>query len=122
MLGLIQEALSPIMHLMESIQEILVIQLKALGVRVSTARRRRGLRQTDLASRAQVSRATVQAVERGDATVSIGSVAQVLWAMGLAEGLDLIADPTLDEGTGVLAYSPTTKRVRVERRGFENDF
>lgn len=102
--------------------ELAAYQIRQLGNRIAVARKRRKLRQSDIASRARLSRSTVQAVERGDHTVSIGAVMKVLWALGLSENFDIVCDPALDAGTSLLTYDMGKRRVRVVTREPDNDF
>lgn len=92
-----------------------------LGARIRTARVRRKLRKEDLASRAGLSRNAIDAVEAGKLTTGLGTYLQALWAMGLAEGLDLIADPGLDRDGLALELDTKTMRVRVGTTA-DNDF
>ena len=92
-----------------------------LGQRIRAARSRRGLRREDLARRAGISRSTVEAVERGELSTGIGAYVRALWAVGLDQELDLVADPGLDRDGLALELSALTKRVRVQRK-ISNDF
>lgn len=93
-----------------------------LGRRVRAARTRRGLRQEDLAVAAGLSRTAIEAVEAGKLTTGLGTYIQVLWAMGLADNLDLLADPGLDRDGLALELNAQTKRVSVKRKVLDNDF
>jgi transcriptional regulator with XRE-family HTH domain len=93
----------------------------SLGARIRAARTRRGLRREDLATKAGLSRSTIEAIERGALTTGIGAYLQVLWALGLDAEVDLIADPGLDRDGLALELSTQTKRVRVQRK-VDNDF
>ena len=67
--------------------------LKQLGEQIKEARLRRELSAELVAERASVSRATVWAVEKGLASVSIGSYAAILHAIqGMDKDLLLVAD------------------------------
>lgn len=92
-----------------------------LGARIRTARVRRKLRKEDLALKAGLSRNAIDAVEAGKLTTGLGTYLQALWAMGLAEGLDLIADPGLDRDGLALELDAKTMRVRVGAKA-DNDF
>ncbi|MCE4558255.1 hypothetical protein [Pelomonas cellulosilytica] len=92
-----------------------------LGARIRTARVRRRLRKEDLALKAGLSRNAIDAVEAGKLTTGLGTYLQALWAMGLAEGLDLIADPGLDRDGLALELDGKTMRVRVGTKA-DNDF
>ncbi|MDN8616424.1 helix-turn-helix domain-containing protein [Variovorax ginsengisoli] len=96
-------------------------RVSQLGQRIRSARTRRKLRREDLAQRAGVSRSTLEAIERGELTTGIGAYVRALWAMGLDQELDLIADPGLDRDGLALELSAVTKRVRVQSK-VDNDF
>ena len=93
----------------------------ALGLRIRAARIRRGLRQEDLASRAGLSVTAIKAVEAGRLTTGIGTYLQALWAMGLGQELDLLADSGLDREGLALEFNTQSKRVQV-KRPINNDF
>jgi transcriptional regulator with XRE-family HTH domain len=63
----------------------------ALGERLRAARLRRRMSETELATRALVSRPTIRRLEAGDSTVSFAVLASVLDVLGLVEDLDGIA-------------------------------
>lgn len=92
-----------------------------LGERIRAARIRRKLRQEDLASRTGLSRSSIQNIERGDLGCSLAVVLQVLWNLGLANEIELIADPGLDRDGLTLALNAEKKRVFVSRK-VDNDF
>jgi hypothetical protein len=70
-----------------------------------------------IAERAFTSRATLQRVEAGDPSVSIGIYAAVLQALGLLEGLQESADAARDTVGQSLATAALPQRVRLPRRG-----
>jgi transcriptional regulator with XRE-family HTH domain len=61
--------------------------LAGLGENIKLARLRRKLSAKQISERANISRPTLLAIERGSPTVSIGSYIQVLFVLGLAEDL-----------------------------------
>ena len=65
--------------------------LAELGENIRLARRRRRLTAAMLAERAGMSRPTLRSIERGDAGVTLGAVANVLHSLGLHEDLRLVA-------------------------------
>jgi len=87
--------------------------LRKLGLDIHDARRRRGLPAAIIAERAFTSRPTLRRIESGDHTVSIGIYAAVLQALGLLEGLELLADPSNDETGLALAAGKLPKRMRL---------
>lgn len=92
-----------------------------LGGRIRAARIRRKLRQEDLATMAGISRSSIQAVERGEITCSIGALFSVLWSIGLSNELSFIADPGLDRDGLTLSLSDDKKRVYIPRK-VDNEF
>jgi transcriptional regulator with XRE-family HTH domain len=95
--------------------------LVRLGSRIRLARLRRKLRQEDLAAKIGRTRATVIAIERGSPKTEIGIYVSALWALGLLQELELVADPGLDRDGQALCFSAADKRVRL-RRSFNNKF
>ena len=89
--------------------------LRKLGLDIHDARRRRGLPAQIVAERAFTSRPTLRRIEAGDHTVSIGIYAAVLQALGLLEGLGMIADPGSDDVGLAIASAQLPKRVRLRR-------
>ena len=96
-------------------------RLRRLGKRLRDARVHRRLRQIDRAQKTGLSRSTIENIERGVATTSLGAYAHTLWVLGLDRELDLLADPGLDREGIALAYSSVDKRVR-SRTKIDNDF
>lgn len=92
-----------------------------LGSRIRIARLRRKLRQEDLARQIRRTRATVIAIEQGSSTTEIGAYVSTLWALGLLQELELVADPGLDRDGQALSFSAADKRVRL-RRQLNNKF
>jgi transcriptional regulator with XRE-family HTH domain len=95
--------------------------LHKLGADIHDARRRRRLPMAVVAERAFTSRSTLQRVEAGDATVSIGIYAAVLQALGLLDGLGEIADIAHDSLGQALASAELPKRVRLKRASEPSD-
>lgn len=89
--------------------------LRKLGLDIHDARRRRGLPAGIVAQRAFTSRPTLRRIEEGDHSVGIGIYAAVLQALGLLDGLGLIADPGKDEAGLAIASENLPQRVRLRR-------
>lgn len=68
-----------------------------------------------VAQRAFTSRTTLQRIEEGDASVSIGIYAAVLQALGLLEGLGVVADISQDTVGQALASAELPTRVRLRQ-------
>jgi len=79
-----------------SILPTLKRRLETLGGNIKLARLRRKLSTEQVSERANISRPTLLAIEKGSPGVSIGSYAQVLFVLGLDKDLLQIAvDDTL---------------------------
>jgi len=82
-------------------------QLEALGDRLRLARKRRRISAVLMAERVGISRDTLHRVEKGDATVSLGTYLRVLRVLGLDADLDrLAAEDTLGRKLQDLALEP----------------
>ena len=68
-----------------------------------------------VAERAFTSRSTLQRVESGESSVSIGIYAGVLQALGLLDGLSQIADISNDRVGQALARAQLPKHVHLRR-------
>jgi transcriptional regulator with XRE-family HTH domain len=99
----------------------LVDAVATLGANIATARRRRGLRQRDLAEKAGIARGTLIRVEAGELATGIAAFAAALWAMGLLDALADLADPAHDEVGLTLEAARAGGRVRVDG-GLSDDF
>jgi hypothetical protein len=95
--------------------------LRKLGHDLRDARRRRGLPAGVVADRAFTSRPSLQRIEKGDPAVSIGIYAAVLQALGLLEGLSLLADPGRDTVGLALAADRLPQRVRLRSTSESGD-
>jgi transcriptional regulator with XRE-family HTH domain len=70
--------------------------VRKLGSDIRNARRRRRISTIVMAKRAGISRPTLRKVEEGDPAVSLGIYANVLYVLGLEEGLAQLADAAND--------------------------
>ena len=66
-------------------------QLKTLGERLRLARKRRRISTILMAQRVGISRDTLHRLEKGDATIGLGTYLRVLRVLGLDADLDRIA-------------------------------
>ena len=89
--------------------------LRKLGQDIRDARRRRRIPVAILAERASLSRMTLNRIEKGDAAVSIGNYATVLFALGLVERLADLADATQDRVGRELEEEQLPERIRLPR-------
>jgi transcriptional regulator with XRE-family HTH domain len=91
------------------------VMLQALGARLRAARLRRRLRQEDVAAKLGFSRDTINAIEQGSMTTSVGAYLSVLWVYGLQREFELLADPGLDKEGAALTFDVGEKRVKVRK-------
>ncbi len=84
--------------------------LRMLGERIVIARKTLGMRQSDVAARAGISRSTLVEIEKGSPYVAIGHYFSTLWAVNLLEDVEKIA-ALESEGHRLLA-SNLPRRVR----------
>ena len=74
--------------------------ITSIGQEIAEARRRQGMRQTDLAMQARVSRATIDALENARARdIGVSRLIRMLAALGLELNIRPSSDrrPTLDD-------------------------
>jgi transcriptional regulator with XRE-family HTH domain len=90
--------------------------LSKLGADIGAARRRRRITMVIMAERAFITRKTLARVESGDAGVSIGIYATVLFALGMVERLGDLVDSRTDELGRQLEDERLPARVRRQRR------
>lgn len=95
--------------------------LVKLGADLNIARRRRRITMDLLAERAFITRKTLARVERGDAGVSIGIYATVLFTLGMADRLGDLVAPSSDELGMTLQDDRLPKRIRTPRRKNPDD-
>jgi transcriptional regulator with XRE-family HTH domain len=84
--------------------------LERLGVRVTLARKLRGLTQEELGHLADVSTSTVRSLEGGADGVALGNLLKVLQALGLLAQIEKLLDPGDDPET--VAYAERHLRPR----------
>lgn len=95
--------------------------LRRLGDNIRTARLRRKLRLEDVAERMGISRFTLSEVEKGKPTTAVAAYLGALWALGLLDQLEEVADPDRDEEGKILERSRAPKTART-RKALDNDF
>ena len=94
--------------------------LHKLGRDIRDARRRRRIPTQVMAERAGVSRTTLLKVEKGDPGVSFGTLATVLFVLGILDGLSELADARYDQIGLDLADEWLPQRIRLSRRERES--
>jgi transcriptional regulator with XRE-family HTH domain len=87
--------------------------LAELGQNIRLARQRRELPATLVAERAGMSRPTLRAIERGEPSVTLGAIANVLHSLGFVKELAAIARD--DQLGRKLADAQLETRQRVRR-------
>ena len=87
--------------------------LRKLGSDIRAARLRRRIPMVIVAERAQISRATLEKIEKGDGGVSVGAYASVLFALGLADHLGEVASLQNDSVGQRLEAQALPKRIRT---------
>ena len=90
--------------------------LAKLGEDIKSARLRRRIPTTIMAERVFITRMTLQKVERGDPSVSLGIYAVVLFVLGLTQRLVDLADARSDELGLQLEEERLPKRIRQSRK------
>jgi len=86
--------------------------LAKLGEDIRDARRRRRIQVKVMAERASITRSTLCRVEKGDAGVSLGIYATVLFVLGMLDRLSDIADASHDQLGLALEAEALPKRIR----------
>lgn len=86
--------------------------LRKLGEDIRAARLRRRIPTKIMAERASVSRMTLHKVEKGDPGVSLGNYATILFALGLHDGLEGLADIKNDPVGQDLEEENLPQRIR----------
>ncbi len=91
---------------------------KSIGANIVLARKARRLTQSELASRALISRQSIAQIEKG---IPSKYLLQVVWALGLDEQLVKALSPASDEVGRSLAFGSLPKRVSKRKEGEWDD-
>lgn len=86
--------------------------LRKLGRDLALARRKRGISTEDMAARLFVSRNTLWRLERGDPTVSAGTLATAAFVLQLHDRIANLAAPATDALALALDEKRLPKRIR----------
>jgi len=89
--------------------------LRQLGRDLALARRKRGISTADMAARLLVSRDTLWRLERGDPTVSAGTLATAAFVLQLHSRLAGLAAPSTDALALALDERRLPQRIRSAR-------
>jgi transcriptional regulator with XRE-family HTH domain len=90
--------------------------LRTIGRDIADARKRRRIATATMAERARISRPTLVRLERGDANVSLGIFATVLFVLGMEQRLAGLADASQDRTGLDLEAEALPKRIDSPRR------
>lgn len=90
--------------------------LKKLGEDLKNARKRRRITTKLAAERANISRTTLTKIEKGDAGVSIGAYAKMLFILGLISQLADMVDIRFDKLGQTFETEHLPERVRHKNR------
>ena len=94
--------------------------LKKLGQDLRDARKRRRIPMQLAAERAEISRATLYKIEKGDGGVALSAYAKVLFILGMINRLVELVDSRFDEmGLGMEAEQ-LPKRIRIPKQEKES--
>ncbi|MEF9963170.1 MAG: helix-turn-helix transcriptional regulator [Comamonas sp.] len=91
--------------------EIVLQQIKQLGLNIAIARKRRGESQAQWAKRLGVSQPTMARIERGDPSVAMASYVMCIWLINPRSSLGELIAPQNDHG----ALEKEIARVRSKR-------
>jgi len=86
--------------------------LRKLGRDLAVARRKRAISTTDMAARLFVSRDTLWRLERGDPSVSLGTLATAAFVLGLHDRITNLAAPASDALGVSLDEQRLPRRIR----------
>src|SRR5438105_4607677 len=89
--------------------------LRKLGGDLALARRKRSISTSDMAARLFVSRDTLWRLERGEPTVSLGTLATAAFILNLHERLANLASPGIDQIGLSLDERRLPQRIRRTR-------
>ncbi len=98
------------------------LAIQRFGQNIARARKRRGLKQVELAVKAGISKVTMQSVERGASTTGVGAYFACAWALGIFDELTILLAPERDEEGKAFEARLTPKRVRGQSGALNDDF
>ena len=90
--------------------------LRNLGRDIRDARIRRRIPTALMAERASISRTTLNKIEKGEASVSLGNYAKVLFVMGMEKRLGNLADARTDMVGLALEEERLPQRIRKPKQ------
>lgn len=92
------------------------LEIKRLGQNIQIARKRRKLSVSELAAKSDVSRQAIMRVEKGDPSVGIAKVFNILNALGLLKGLSDLVDPDLDRSQAIKEIKELRENVGLKAK------
>lgn len=92
------------------------MSLRKLGSDLKDARLRRRLSTTVVSERAFLNRKTLRKIEMGDAGVSMGAYASVVFVLGMTDRLADVADARFDKIGLTLEEERLPKRIRLAKK------
>lgn len=92
------------------------VSMKTLGLKISVARRAKGLTQRELAGQIGIGLNTMISIEQGNPSVQLGSYIMALWAVGILECFDKLPRPQ-DGLIPVNTVSGSTPKGKSESLG-----
>lgn len=90
--------------------------LRGLGQNIRRARKARRMSLEDFADRLQVSKQTVQRLERGDGGISARTLAMAFLALGELRQFEALMDPAGDDTGLLLTADHLPQRIRKARK------
>lgn len=88
--------------------------VRELGSRLRLERTAKGLNQTDVATKANISKGTLSAIENGK-PVTLENVIKVVTALGMTKHLENLFVPTYNSLVEANRYEQSAKRQRVRK-------
>jgi hypothetical protein len=107
-------AMKPASRLLDTLPAPVSNELSQLGSAVRRSRVARNESQSTLARRLGIAERTLRAIEKGDATVSVGAFISALWALGLGP----LSVPVADQAARAAADGAKERARRKVRDDF----
>jgi transcriptional regulator with XRE-family HTH domain len=99
----------------DAMPQVCCAQIKQLGDYIKLARKRRRIRQEDMAERIAIAIKTYRKIEYGDPSVGIGLYLTALFMLGLNDDFSLLGAPERDYIGLSLENSRLPERVRTKQ-------
>ena len=96
--------------------------LHDLGINIQLARKKRRWRQKDLAERCFTTIPTIRRLEKGEPTVQLGILLQVLSVLGMISHVKELAAPSRDDVGMGMEISNAPKRIKPPQNKKNLDF